>query len=73
MEFTYMPKGLLPGMLISVICMIVLMAAMQVEKRLAARKCDDAEMIEAAVPEEEKKDEKLQEEVETDIENLEDV
>lgn len=72
-EFTYMPKGLLPGMLISVICMIVLMAAMQVEKRLAARKCDDTEMIEAAVPEEEKKDEKLQEEVETDIENLEDV
>ena len=53
--------------------MIVLMAAMQVENRLAARKCDDAEMIEAAVPEEEKKDEKLQEEVETDIENLEDV
>ena len=72
-EFSYMPVGLIPGMLISVICLFMFMAAMQVEKRLAMRKKDDTEEPEEAETEEEKKGEKLAVEVETDIENLEDV
>lgn len=56
-EFSYMPKGLLPGILISVVCMILLMFALQIEKKLTVRKTG----------------EKLQQEVETDIENLENV
>lgn len=72
-EFSYMPVGLIPGMLISVICLIMFMTAMQVEKRLAVRKNDDTEEPEEAEIEEEKKGEKLAVEVETDIENLENV
>ena len=54
-EFSYMPKGLIPGILVSVVCMILLMFALRVEKKLSVRKTD----------------EKLKQEVETDIENLE--
>lgn len=71
--FSYMPKGLLPGIMISVICMILLMVSLQVEKRLEMREneLEDVEIEEKT--EEETAGEKLAEQVETDIENLENV
>lgn len=66
-EFSYMPQGMLPGILISIICMVLLMLALQVEKKLEVRRIEKSNACE----ENENADEKLTEEVETDIENLE--
>jgi uncharacterized membrane protein YfhO len=68
-EFSYMPQGMLFGIAISVICMVLLLVSLQVEKKLEVRRIEKANARE----ENEKPGEKLAEEVETDIENLENV
>ena len=68
-EFSYMPQGMLLGIAISVICMVLLLVSLQVEKKLEVRRIEKANARE----ENEKPGEKLAEEVETDIENLENV
>lgn len=68
-EFTYIPNGLIPGILISVICMVLLLISLQIEKKLEERRIERERTIEKG----ENVDEKLAEEVETDIENLENV
>ena len=57
------------GIAISVICMVLLLVSLQVEKKLEVRRIEKANARE----ENEKPGEKLAEEVETDIENLENV
>lgn len=73
LEFLYMPLGLLPGICISVICMGILLLALQIEKRLALRR----EKREATQPEFEQKTKKRKEKVSEvmagDIENIENI
>lgn len=72
-EFSYMPKGLLSGILISIVCMSLLMFALQIEKKLSVRKIEKEEAVSEDEIGNEKMGEKLEQEVETDIENIEDV